>query len=604
MGPPERAHREHPAGRRPHRRVRRGRCRPDQHRDAARALGHGRSRATRAGDRHTTGVIEPGLRFAPAAPRRPTSTASCASVTSRCTPRRTPLGSGTAPADLTVRNPGRDTIAAPDITVALRGAPASVLEHGWQSWSVVRRCAPDDVRPERSDSSELARAMHCAVPDLAGNAVVGDQMLVSDLGVVGRRSRAAPTSPRHRRRHQRAGRRRGPRQRAARAGCGKAPSTRCWYAAAIRARPTPSTSRTGVRRRPPGSAPRPRSGGAAGTSTSTTSRRRRCWPTPTSCAARGVEVVQVDDGYQRAIGEWLDVSDRWAMPMREMANAITATGAAPGIWTAPFLAAEAGAVVRDHPDWIPVHRSGRPLRGAHNENWGGWTLALDTTNPAVLDHLRATYRTLARAGLRLPQDRLLLRRGHPRGPPPQPGDDRARSPTPAGLDAVREGIGDDAFLLGCGCPFGPAVGVVDAMRVSADVGPRWDPPAHWPGFRESSPAAVNAVQASVLRAPMHRRLWINDPDCLLVRPTALDAPRPSGAGRRHRRYRRLHAALRRRGDLRRRRLGGARARAWPAATLDVPVSIDDPFASPLVVRGPAHELTVDWDTPTSQLTVP
>ena len=26
------------------------------------------------------------------------------------------------------------------------------------------------------------------------------------------------------------------------------------------------------------------------------------------------------------------------------------------------------------------------------------------------------------------------------------------------------------------------------------------------------------MSASVLRAPLHRRLWVNDPDCLLLRP--------------------------------------------------------------------------------------
>ncbi|MDQ1395612.1 MAG: alpha-galactosidase, partial [Acidimicrobiaceae bacterium] len=35
----------------------------------------------------------------------------------------------------------------------------------------------------------------------------------------------------------------------------------------------------------------------------------------------------------------------------------------------------------------------------------------------------------------------------------------------------------------------------------------------------SAPGAANAILASRLRAPLHRRVWINDPDCLLLRPT-------------------------------------------------------------------------------------
>jgi alpha-galactosidase len=33
------------------------------------------------------------------------------------------------------------------------------------------------------------------------------------------------------------------------------------------------------------------------------------------------------------------------------------------------------------------------------------------------------------------------------------------------------------------------------------------------------PAARNAIQNSITRAMLHRRWWLNDPDCLLARPT-------------------------------------------------------------------------------------
>ena len=64
-------------------------------------------------------------------------------------------------------------------------------------------------------------------------------------------------------------------------------------------------------------------------------------------------------------------------------------------------------------------------------------------------------------------------------PPPAP---TAPAPSPVAETAASElgrrllvaaKAGDDAFLLGCGCPLGPAVGVVDAMRIGADVTPYW-----------------------------------------------------------------------------------------------------------------------------------
>ena len=87
-----------------------------------------------------------------------------------------------------------------------------------------------------------------------------------------------------------------------------------------------------------------------------------------------------------------------------------------------------------------------------------------------------------------------------------------------GLEAVGRGEGDDAFLLGCGSPFGPTVGIVNAMRVSPDVTTAWAPKAPLPGPYEASSSAGNAIATSRLRGPLHRRLWINDNDCLLLRP--------------------------------------------------------------------------------------
>ncbi len=82
-----------------------------------------------------------------------------------------------------------------------------------------------------------------------------------------------------------------------------------------------------------------------------------------------------------------------------------------------------------------------------------------------------------------------------------------------GLEAIRAGAGDDAFILGCGCPIGQAVGVVDGMRIGPDVSPFWGKTASGAG----DPSTVYALDAIIARSFMHRRLWLNDPDCLMLR---------------------------------------------------------------------------------------
>jgi alpha-galactosidase len=98
----------------------------------------------------------------------------------------------------------------------------------------------------------------------------------------------------------------------------------------------------------------------------------------------------------------------------------------------------------------------------------------------------------------------------------------------AGFDAIRRGAGEEAFLLGCGVPLSNVVGVVDANRIGADVAPRWSLEASdeiVAGYLDVHPATRAAFAATLARSFMHRQLWVNDPDCVMLRTsdTALSA---------------------------------------------------------------------------------
>ena len=83
-----------------------------------------------------------------------------------------------------------------------------------------------------------------------------------------------------------------------------------------------------------------------------------------------------------------------------------------------------------------------------------------------------------------------------------------------GLELIREGAGEDSVILGCGAPLLSSIGLVDAMRISPDVMPAWEPDL----ADISQPGMRSALAAGRARAWMHGRLWVNDPDCVLVRP--------------------------------------------------------------------------------------
>jgi alpha-galactosidase len=92
----------------------------------------------------------------------------------------------------------------------------------------------------------------------------------------------------------------------------------------------------------------------------------------------------------------------------------------------------------------------------------------------------------------------------------------------AGLEALRKAVGPQVILLGCGCPLGSAIGLVQAMRIGADVDRCWHPAHFGTEFyfkREPDmPSARNAMHNSLTRSALHRRWWVNDPDCLLLDP--------------------------------------------------------------------------------------
>lgn len=244
-------------------------------------------------------------------------------------------------------------------------------------------------------------------------------------------------------------------------------------------------------------------------------------------AAWPFDVFQLDDGFQSAIGDWLTTNDAFPTSIDGIASAIAAEGRTPGIWLAPFLASPASQVAEAHPGWLATHAASRsPLVGGFNDPWGGAVHTLDTTNPEVLHHIEDVARGLVTAGfpyLKLDFTYAPSLRGVYADPTRTPAQ-RVR----AGFEAVRRGAGDGAFLLGCGAPLGPVPGVVDGMRIGPDVAPWWHAPAdarRAAGHEAGEPSVVNAWRNTLSRSFLHRRLWINDPDCLMLRTdqTLLDA---------------------------------------------------------------------------------
>lgn len=223
------------------------------------------------------------------------------------------------------------------------------------------------------------------------------------------------------------------------------------------------------------------------------------------CAARFdrrfLRTIQIDDGYQRAAGDW-DVNAKFPHGHRWLTDRIHEHGFQAGLWIAPFAVTAASGIPAAHPSWLLTEK-GVPLALWDNPSWGGQVYALDGGHPEVQAWLGALARRVVQEwGYDyLKVDFLLYAT---RGDSHWGGATHAEAYR-AGLAALREGLGTDAFLLGCGAPLQHAVGMVNGMRIGGDVD------ASWGGIQ-------GPARAAALRSFYHRTTWFNDPDCLVVRP--------------------------------------------------------------------------------------
>ncbi|MGZ3679885.1 MAG: alpha-galactosidase [Ktedonobacterales bacterium] len=228
-----------------------------------------------------------------------------------------------------------------------------------------------------------------------------------------------------------------------------------------------------------------------------------------------VEVVEIDDGYQTAIGDWLIVNEQFPHGMDAVAERLRADGYRPGIWLAPFTISPNSRLAQQHPEWLVHDETGNPVFGGRG--WGTDLYGLDTTHPGAQDWLQRVFTLIVEHGgydyLKLDA----LSSGALTGLRHDPSATRAGA-LRDGLRLIRETVGEDTFLLGCGSPLLSAVGLLDAMRIAPDVAPHWEPrnsgSALGQGDFASAPSLHNALRNTLTRSWMHHALWINDPGCL------------------------------------------------------------------------------------------
>ena len=217
------------------------------------------------------------------------------------------------------------------------------------------------------------------------------------------------------------------------------------------------------------------------------------------------DVIQIDDGWQVSPGDWIP-NQKFPGGMDGIAASIRATGRKAGLWLAPLSVGERSSIYRDHPDWLLQGFDGKPVHAGFE--WGGNVYALDATHPEAAKWLENTIRTVVGWGYEYLKLDFIYAGG-------LPGKRHVDMPREAAyrhtLDIIRRAAGD-AYLLVCGSPILPSLGLCDAIRVGPDVANMWDSRMYsYLLYNLTTPGVKNGIRTTL------NRLWLKslvhvDPD--------------------------------------------------------------------------------------------
>ncbi len=231
-----------------------------------------------------------------------------------------------------------------------------------------------------------------------------------------------------------------------------------------------------------------------------------------------IDYFQIDDGWQKSIGEW-EENEIFKGKLKDIAERTREKDVCPGIWLAPFVIERKSEIYDKNKDWVIKDRDGNPRPVGFNPTWSGYFYSLDPTNSSVVDYLTEKIMLLKKMGFGMFKfDFLYSLMAKTRNS--ETTINRIDN-FKKGMSLLREAIGDDSILLGCGAPVIPEEWLYDFLRIGPDTKDGWeDTLTRLIGF-QGRVSAKNSLRNTITRAFMNGAYFLNDPDVVFFNPKRL-----------------------------------------------------------------------------------
>jgi len=218
-----------------------------------------------------------------------------------------------------------------------------------------------------------------------------------------------------------------------------------------------------------------------------------------------LDYFQIDDGWQKAVGDWEISEEKFPNGISPLANSISEAGYKPGIWMAPFICEKNSSLYKEKRNWL-LKADGKNVKAGYSPDWSGWFYLLDIEKQEVKHYIAEKINELKKVGFKLFKFDFLYALG------------LSKNNSKSRYQKINEGVKwltaltEDCETILCGLPLANAMANTEFMRIGPDSHRSYD--FKWLdrfNFRER-PSFRNALKNSILRSELHGFAFSNDPD--------------------------------------------------------------------------------------------